>query len=116
MTTAQTTELKAARAVRLRRIRARVIAGSVALFLIVWGVIGVTLITGNDPALARKAVVRPASTSASSGAGSTAQTGSTASSGAAGPASSTGAGGFSGPGSSTATGGSGPSAVATQQS
>jgi hypothetical protein len=47
--------IREARRARVRRIRARVIGGSVALFLAVWMVITVVLVTGHDPALARKA-------------------------------------------------------------
>jgi hypothetical protein len=40
----------------VRLIRARVVGGSVALFLAVWSLIAVVLITGHDPALAKKTV------------------------------------------------------------
>lgn len=69
----------------MRRIRARVIGGSVALFLAVWMLITVVLVTGHDPALARKtatqAAVPATTTSATStgGSGSSATTGSTSS-------------------------------------
>jgi hypothetical protein len=46
--------LREARRARVRRIRARVVGGSVALFLAVWLLITVVLVTGHDPALARK--------------------------------------------------------------
>ena len=54
----------------MRRIRARVIGGSVALFLAVWMLITVVLVTGHDPALARKTLTQastPAVTTTSSG-------------------------------------------------
>jgi hypothetical protein len=49
-------KLREARRARVRLIRARVVGGSVALFLAVWSLIAVVLITGHDPALAKKAV------------------------------------------------------------
>ena len=52
--------LREARRARVRRIRARVIGGSVALFLAVWMLITVVLVTGHDPALARKALTQAA--------------------------------------------------------
>jgi hypothetical protein len=56
--------LRQARQARVRRIRARVIGGSVALFLAVWMLITVVLVTGHDPALARTAVTQSATRSA----------------------------------------------------
>ena len=47
-------KIREARRARVRMIRARVVGGSVALFLAVWSLIAVVLITGHDPALARK--------------------------------------------------------------
>jgi hypothetical protein len=49
-------KLREARRARVRLIRARVVGGSVALFLAVWSLIAVVLITGHDPALAKKTV------------------------------------------------------------
>jgi hypothetical protein len=40
-----------ARIDRLRHIRRRAVAGAVALFVAVWGLIGIQLASGNDPAL-----------------------------------------------------------------
>jgi hypothetical protein len=73
--------IREARRARVRRIRARVIGGSVALFLAVWMVITVVLVTGHDPALARKAVTQPATTATTSGVstGTSGATGSTSS-------------------------------------
>lgn len=56
--------LREARRARVRRIRARVIGGSVALFLAVWMLITVVLVTGHDPALARKTLTQAAATTA----------------------------------------------------
>jgi hypothetical protein len=42
-----------ARANRIRLIRTRATAGAVAVFIAVWGVIGVQLASGNDPALSK---------------------------------------------------------------
>jgi len=57
MTKQDGTKIRAARRARVRMIRARVVGGSVALFLAVWSLIAVVLITGHDPALARKTAV-----------------------------------------------------------
>jgi hypothetical protein len=89
--------LKAQRRARVRRIRARVIGGSVALFVAVWLLITVVLVAGHDPALARKAVTQAATpaatTSTASGVdGSTGSTGSTGSVSAGATSSSTGSG------------------------
>lgn len=104
--------LKAQRRARVRRIRARVIGGSVALFVAVWLLITVVLVAGHDPALARKAVTHAATpaatTSTASGVdGSTSSTGSTGSTG------SVSAGATS---SSTGSGSSGVSPVTSSQS
>jgi hypothetical protein len=67
-------KLREARRARVRRIRARVIAGSVALFLAVWMVITVVLVTGHDPALARKTLTQaatPATTTTITSSGAT---------------------------------------------
>src|ERR1700749_4106611 len=52
--------LREERRARVRRIRARVIGGSIALFLAVWMLITVVLVTGHDPALARKTLTQAA--------------------------------------------------------
>lgn len=92
--------IREARRARVRRIRARVIGGSVALFLAVWMVITVVLVTGHDPALARKTLTQSATgtttsiTTGPSGATSAGSTGSgsgSISSGSSGSLSSTGA-------------------------
>ena len=49
-------KLREARRARVRMIRTRVVGGSVALFLAMWSLIAVVLITGHDPALAKKTV------------------------------------------------------------
>jgi cytoskeletal protein RodZ len=56
--------LRQARIARVHMIRHRVIAGSVALFVAVWMLITLMLVTGHDPALARQrtASVRSATT------------------------------------------------------
>lgn len=76
----------------MRMIRARVIGGSVALFLAVWMLITVVLVTGHDPALARRALSQTATTATTSGSASS--TGST-SSGATSSATGSGSGGLS---------------------
>jgi hypothetical protein len=73
MTKADAAKIREARRARVRMIRARVAGGSVALFMVVWSLITVVLVTGHDPALARQksstAVVQTTSTSGSSGSG-----------------------------------------------
>lgn len=122
-------KLREARRARVRRIRARVIGGSVALFLAVWMLITVVLVTGHDPALARKAQTQSAtaatagvSTSSSGGSsgitstsGSSDLSGSTSSSGSSDSTGSTSSGATS---SSTGSGSgsSGVSGVTSSQS
>jgi hypothetical protein len=45
---------RAARASRVRMIRRRVIGGAVSLFVVVWIVIALVLVTGRDPALSTR--------------------------------------------------------------
>ena len=119
-------KLREARRARVRRIRARVIGGSVALFLAVWMLIIVVLVTGHDPALARKTLTQAATataTTTSSSATGTTSAGSTAttSSGATGTTSAgstgaTSAGSTGATSSSTGSGSSGVSGVSSSQS
>ena len=93
----------------MRRIRARVIGGSIALFLAVWMLITVVLVTGHDPALARKAVTQattPATTTPSS----------SSSTGFGATSSSTGSTSSGATSSSTGSGSSGVSSVTSSQS
>jgi hypothetical protein len=76
--------LREARRVRVRRIRARVIGGSVALFLAVWMLITVVLVTGHDPALARKTVTQAATTATTGSSNSSGATSSATGSGSSG--------------------------------
>lgn len=109
--------LREARRARVRRMRARVVGGSVALFLGVWMLITVVLVTGHDPALARKTVAQAATTAtttSSTGSGATATTGgSTGSTGSSNSAGSTGSGATS---SSTGSGSGSVSSVTSSQS
>jgi cytoskeletal protein RodZ len=70
MTKEDAIKIRETRRARVRLIRARVVGGSVALFLAVWSLIAVVLITGHDPALARKTLT----TSAATGSATTATT------------------------------------------
>ena len=97
--------LREERRARVRRIRARVIGGSVALFLAVWMLITVVLVTGHDPALARKSVTQSATQSATRSATPVATTSSSTSSTSSGATSS-----------STGSDSSGVSAVTSSQS
>lgn len=72
MTREDAIKLREARRVRVRRIRARVIGGSVALFLAAWLLITVVLVTGHDPALARRTLTQAASPVTTTTSGSTA--------------------------------------------
>lgn len=51
--------LRQARQARVRAIRRRVLGGAVELFAVVWALIAVILVTGHDPALARRAAATP---------------------------------------------------------
>ena len=104
--------IREARRARVRRIRARVIGGTVALFLAVWMLITVVLVTGHDPALARKAVTQSATTATTSNV-STGTSGSTVSAGTSGSTGSTSSGATS---SSTGSSSSGVSPVTSSQS
>ncbi len=95
-------KLREARRARVRMIRSRVIGGSVALFMVVWSLIAVVLVTGHDPALAKKATTTSAlTTTASSGSAGTGSSGTTVTTGASGSTSSTSATNSAGSGSST---------------
>jgi hypothetical protein len=56
--------IRSARQARVRMIRRRVVGGAVALFVAVWLLLAVTLISGHDPALAKRG---PSSSSSGSG-------------------------------------------------
>lgn len=116
-------KLREARRARVRRIRARVIGGSVALFLAVWMLITVVLVTGHDPALARKAQTQAATsattTAATGTSGVTSAGGSSGFSGSSGfgsSSSSTGSTSSGATSSSTGPGSSGVSGVTSSQS
>ena len=119
-------KLREARRARVRRIRARVIGGSVALFLALWMLITVVLVTGHDPALARKTLTQAARTATTtSSTGSTGATGATTSSGvsdssgstsASGSSDSTGSTSSGATSSSTGSGSGGVSSVTSSQS
>jgi hypothetical protein len=105
-------KIREARRARVRLIRARVIGGSVALFVAVWSLIAVVLVTGHDPALAHKtATTSTAATTTSADTGSTDPTSSDANS------SSTSSGSSGATSSSTGSGNSGGvSGVTSSQS
>jgi hypothetical protein len=94
MTKAQAIAVRQARVERIRLIRHRIVAGAVALFVATWLLITLILVTGHDPALARKAALTStASTAASSpttSSSSSASTGSASSSTGGSTSSSTG--------------------------
>ena len=109
--------IREARRARVRRIRARVIGGSVALFLAVWMLITVVLVTGHDPALARKTQTQAATaaTTATTGTTTSSSTGAAAGSTSATASTSSGATSSS-TGSSAGSSSSGLSPVTSSQS
>jgi cytoskeletal protein RodZ len=60
-----------ARRRRMTRIRKRVIAIAVVTFALLWGVIFIQLVSGQDPALSQKSAAVTSTTSTSSGSGTT---------------------------------------------
>ena len=104
--------IREARRARVRRIRARVIGGSVALFLAVWMLITIVLVTGHDPALARKTQTQTA-TAATTSAGTTTSSTTGAAAGSTSATASTSSGATS---SSTGSSSSGLSPVTSSQS
>jgi hypothetical protein len=73
-------QIRQARTARIRLIRRRIAAGAVTLFIAVWALIAVVLVTGHDPALAGKTATASTTTAGSSGtsSGTTAGTSSSA--------------------------------------
>ena len=107
--------IREARRARVRRIRARVIGASVALFLAVWMLIAVVLVTGHDPALARKTQTQAATAATTSAATTSSSTGTAAGSTSATAPTSSGATSSS-TGSSAGSSSSGLSPVTSSQS
>src|SRR5690348_14437002 len=102
--------LREQRGARARTIRRRVISGAVAVFVAAWLMIAIVLVSGHDPALARKtettsSVSTVASTPSTT---TTTPTTTTSSSGSTGSTGSTGSG--------SSSNGSGVSSVTTSQS
>lgn len=103
MSPQEASQIKQRRRARVRTIRGRVIGGSVALFLAVWSLIAVVLITGHDPGLAAETGHKSSTASAA-----TTTTTTTSSTGTGSNASTTsGTAGSSSSGASTTTGSSG---------
>ena len=102
--------LRNERAARARTIRRRVISGAVAVFVAAWLMITIVLVSGHDPALARKTSTASSATSVASTPATTTATTTTSSSTGSGSGSSSGSGSGSGSGSS------GVSSVTTSQS
>jgi hypothetical protein len=73
--------IREARVRRVRQIRRRVIGGAVGLFVATWLLIAIVLVSGHDPALARKtpAVAGASSTGTTTSAGSGSSTAATTS-------------------------------------
>ncbi|HSC03824.1 MAG TPA: hypothetical protein VLC49_10905 [Solirubrobacteraceae bacterium] len=82
--------LRAERAARARRIRRRVVSGAVALFVAAWLMITVVLVSGHDPALAKKTSAGSSATTVASTPGTATTTGSSGSSSGVGSSSSVG--------------------------
>ncbi|HET8978404.1 MAG TPA: hypothetical protein VFN87_09605 [Solirubrobacteraceae bacterium] len=111
MTSNDAVQIRQVRRARVRRIRGRVIGYSVALFVVLWSLIAVLLVTGHDPVLSRHAVA-----ATTSGTGSSVSTGE---SGSDDSGSFSSAGSSNTAGSSNSTGSSGlvsPSPVTSGQS
>lgn len=106
-------KIRQARRARVRLLRSRVIGAAVGLFMVVWSLIAVVLVTGHDPALAHKASTTATATTAT--AGGSAGSGSSSSSATTSPGSSTGSG-SSGASSSTGSGSGSVSPLVTSQS
>jgi cytoskeletal protein RodZ len=102
-----------ARSQRISAIRKRVVTVAVVVFMALWGVIFVQLVSGNDPALAHKKTVSASVSSASSA--PAVSTSSTTGASTSGTTSSTASSG-SGTTTSASSGSSSPSAVTTHQS
>lgn len=99
--------IRDARRARIRMIRSRVIGVSVALFLVVWSLIAVRLVTGHDPALARQRTTAAATSGTSSTSGASGTSGTTPTSATTGSGGSTSSSSStSSPATSSSTGGS----------
>jgi hypothetical protein len=105
--------LRSARVARARSIRRRVISSAVALFVAVWLMIAIVLVSGHDPALARKASTASSATTVASTPTATTSSGSTGSTGSTDVQSS---GSSSSSSSSGSSANSGVSSVTTSQS
>ncbi len=105
--------LRSRRAARARTIRRGIISGAVALFVAAWLMIAIVLVSGHDPALARKASTTPAATSAASNPTTTITT---STSGATTPTTTSSSTSSSNAGSASSAGNSGASSVTTSQS
>jgi hypothetical protein len=100
-----------ARRARIRRLRLRAVGTTLAVFMVVWGVVFVRLTTGHDPALTASAARSQASQSAV-----TATSAATPSASAGTTSSSSGSGSGSGSSGSSSSSSSAPAAVQTSQS
>jgi uncharacterized membrane protein YgcG len=107
---AQAQAMRQARLGRVRMLRRRIVAGSLALFVAAWLLITVVLVTGHDPALSKSTAATVASSSGTSS-GSTSSSSESTNSGSSGGSSTSGnqTGGSGSSGGST-------SSVTTQQS
>ena len=105
--------LRSARTARARTIRRRLIAGSLALFVATWLMIALVLVSGHDPALAKRS---SATTVASSATPATSSSATTSSSGSSSLSSSGSSSLSSSGGSSGSSSGGSASSVTTSQS
>ena len=115
--------LRSARAARARTIRRRIVAGSVALFVAAWLLIAIVLVSGHDPALAKKASSATSSSSATTVASTPATSSGTSTGTSSGTSTGTSSGTSTGTSSDTSTGtssgtssGGSVSSVTTSQS
>jgi hypothetical protein len=72
--------MRQTRLARIRTIRRRIIAGSVALFVASWLLITIVLVSGHDPALAKKSSATTAVSTGSTTSGSSSSSGTSSSS------------------------------------
>ncbi len=74
MNSSEHQRIRQARTARIRTIRRRIVSGGVALFMAAWLLIAVVLVTGHDPALAKKAQTASSGTTTGVGATGTSST------------------------------------------
>lgn len=108
--------LRSARVARARTIRRRIVAGSLALFVAAWLLITLVLVSGHDPALAKKSSASSASSGTTVASNPTSTTSDTSGSTSSQTSGSTSSSDSSSGGSTTGSSGGSVSSVTTSQS